>query len=378
MFKRILAFGAAAVLLSACGGGGAAPSAAPASSAAPKPASAAASVKPAASAAASASAKPAASASAKPAASAAAASAKPAASAASGAASASAVPETPASASARASAAPTPVTQVPLSQAKLATPLPATIQQRGKLVTGVKCDYPPFGFIDQDGKNAGYEIDLVKQMAIFGFGNENATQMECVVAANRIPFLTTNRIDLIVATVTYTLDRAKTINFSDPYFAAAGRMLLPKSSNITDEKQLKNVAVPKGSVYVTWFQKCSPNTNLLQFEQTSEGLAMLSQGRAEAFVHDDTLLIDLAAKNQNLKIVGNGIAPGPWGMGIRLNDKAMTDWVNSALKQMQSEDLFFKLLQKWVADKDAVAKFDKTIPRPNQNLTYPTTDQFTC
>jgi len=245
-------------------------------------------------------------------------------------------------------------------------------------VVGVKCDYPPFGFIDAGGKNAGIEIDVVKQLSMFAFGKDDAVQMECVVAANRIPFLTTNRIDLIVATLTYTADRAKTINFSDPYFAAAGRMLLPKNSTITDEKQLKNVAVPKGSVYVTWFQKCSPNTNMLQFEQTSEGLALLTQGRAEAFVHDDTLLIDLAAKNQSLKILGNGVAPGPWGIGIRLNDKATTDWVNAGLKQMQQDDMFLKELQKWVADKDAAQKFNTVIPRPNQNLTYPTTDQITC
>jgi len=270
------------------------------------------------------------------------------------------------------------VASVAFSTAKLSTPLPPAIQQRGKLVAGVKCDYPPFGFIDASGKNAGFEIDLVKQLAVFGFGSDSAVQMECVVAANRIPFLTTNRIDLIVATLTYTPDRAKTINFADPYFAAAGRMLLPKSSTITDEKQLKTVAVPKGSVYVTWFQKCSPSTNMLQFEQTSEGLALLQQSRAEAFVHDDTLLIDLAAKNQNFKILGNGVAPGPWGMGIRLNDKPTTDWVNAALKQMQQDDLFVKELQKWIADKDAAQKFDKVIPRPNQNLSYPTTDQITC
>ncbi|MBV9119988.1 MAG: transporter substrate-binding domain-containing protein [Chloroflexi bacterium] len=267
---------------------------------------------------------------------------------------------------------------VTFSTAKLPVQLPAPIQQRGKLVVGVKCDYPPFGFIDAGGKNAGIEYDIVKQLSVFAFGKEDAVQPECVVAANRIPFLTTNRIDLIVATLTYTADRAKTINFSDPYFAAAGRMLLPKNSNVTDEKQLKNVAVPKGSVYVTWFQKCSPSANLLQFEQTSDGLALLTQGRAEAFVHDDTLLIDLAAKNQNLKIAGNGIAPGPWGIGIRLGDKATTDWVNAALKQMQQDDLFQRELGKWVADKDAAQKFNSVIPRPNQNLSYPTTDQISC
>jgi len=355
-------FGAAAVLLAACGGGGAASPSPAASSAAAKPSAAPASASAAASA------KPAASGSA-------AASAKP---AASGSAAASAIPETPASASAPASGAPTPVASVAFSTAKLSTPLPPAIQQRGKLVVGVKCDFPPFGFIDQSGKNAGFEIDLVKQMAIFGFGNDSAIQPECVVAANRIPFLTTNRIDMIVATVTYTAERAKTINFSDPYFAASGRMLVPKSSTVTDEKQLKSVAAPKGSIYVQWFQKCAPNVNLQQFEQTSEGLALLTQGRADAFVQDDTLLVDLAAKNANLKMVGNGIVPGPYGMGIRLNDKPTTDWVNAAIKQMQSEDLLFKELQKWVADKDALSKFEKAVPRPNQNLSYPTSDQFNC
>jgi|SRR5579883_1863854 len=351
MFKRLVMFCSGAVLLLSACGGGAAPSVPPVASAAVTsgaPASAAASAKPAVTA------------------------------SGAGAASASAIPETPPSASAPASAAPTPVTSVSFSRAKLPVALPPAVQQRGKLMAGVKCDYPPFGFIDQSGKNAGFEIDLVKQLAVFGFGDENAVQMECVVAANRIPFLTTNRIDLIAATLTYTLDRAKTITFSDPYFSAAGRMLLPKSSNARDEKQLKGVAAPKGSVYVTWFQKCSPNTNLLQFEQTSEGLAMMQQGRADAFVQDDTLLVDLAAKNQSLKIAGNGIAPGPWGMGIRLNDKPMADWVNAGLKQMQQDDLFYKELQKWIADKGAAAQFDAAMPRPNQTITYPTTDQITC
>jgi polar amino acid transport system substrate-binding protein len=131
-------------------------------------------------------------------------------------------------------------------------------------------------------------------------------------------------------------------------------------------------------VYVTWFQKCSPATNLLQFEQTSEGLAMMQQGRADAFVHDDTLLVDLAAKNQNLKIAGSGIAPGPWGMGIRLNDQALTDWVNAGVKQMQQDDLFYKELQKWIADKSAASQFDAAMPRPNQNISYPASDQTSC
>ena len=262
---------------------------------------------------------------------------------------------------------------------KLSVALPPEIQQKGKLNVGVKCDYPPFGFADESGKTVGYEIDLVHRMALFAFNDENAVSLQCVVSANRIQFLTTNRVDLLVATITYTPDRAKTIAFSDPYFSAAGRMLVPKDSTVKEAKDLagKTVITTKGSVYVTYFQKCVPQAQVLQFDQTADSLAALTQGRGQAFMQDDTLLVDLAKKNQNLKLVGSGVAQGPWGMGIRLEDTAFKNWVNAALAEMQKEDFNWKTFQKWVTDKETQQRFAKVVPRPNQSLKYgegPVTD----
>src|SRR5262249_6238428 len=163
------------------------------------------------------------------------------------------------------------------------------------LDVGVKCDYPPFGYTDENGKIVGYEVDMVRRMALYAFGNQNAVQAQCVVAANRIPFLTTDRIDMIVATLTYTPERAKTIAFSDPYFSAAGRMLVPDRSSLKEARDLsgKSVSTIRGSVYAAYFQNCVPGAQVLQFDQTSDALSALLQGRAQAFMQDDTLLVDL-------------------------------------------------------------------------------------
>jgi polar amino acid transport system substrate-binding protein len=262
----------------------------------------------------------------------------------------------------------------------LPVPLPERIKALGYLSIGVKCDYPPFGFVDAAGRNAGYEIDVARRMAEYAFGTPAAVRFTCVTSSNRIPFLTTNRIDLILATMTYTPERAKVVHFSLPYFSAGGRMLVPVTSPLKEVSDLngKSVILIKGTVYVTWFSQCQPSTQTLQFDTTSEAVAALLQGRAPAFVQDDTLLVDLAAKNKNLKVVGKPIAASPWGMGTRLDDEAFAKWVDAAIEQMQKEDFFWRTFQKWIVDPQARALFSSFVPRPNHSLTYPTSSIIKC
>ncbi|HKF17529.1 MAG TPA: transporter substrate-binding domain-containing protein [Candidatus Dormibacteraeota bacterium] len=260
----------------------------------------------------------------------------------------------------------------PSAPPKLSVALPAAVKDKGKLAAGIKCDYPPFGYTDETGSTVGYEIDMVRRMAWYAFGDSNAVNLQCVVAANRISFLTTNKIDLVVATMTYTPERAKTVAFSDPYFSAAGRLLVGKDATIKEAKDMagKSVATIKGSVYATYFQNCVPQATVLTFDGTADALSALNQGRAQAFVQDDTLLVDLAKKNANLKMVGSGVAAGPWGIGIRLEDTALAAWVNAALAQMQKEDFNWKNFQKWIPDKTTQQLFGNVVPRPNQTLRY--------
>jgi polar amino acid transport system substrate-binding protein len=264
--------------------------------------------------------------------------------------------------------------------AALGAPLPAGVQSKGKLAIGVKCDYPPFGFIDEAGKNAGFEIDVAHKLAQYAFGDPNAVSLTCVTGANRVSFLTSNRIDLIMATMNYTADRAKTIDFSTPYFSSGVKLLVPKGSAITDFAALAGQPVISisGATASLWLTQCVPAAKQVLFGQTSEALTALKQKRGAAFAQDDTLLIDLAAKNSDYQVVGDAKADSPWGMGVRKGDTAMLAWTNAAIKQMQTDDFFWTRFQKTVTDSAIQQQFAKFVPRPGNSLTYPTGPTLTC
>jgi polar amino acid transport system substrate-binding protein len=259
-------------------------------------------------------------------------------------------------------------------------PLPANIKSKGHLTIGVKCDYPPFGYIDEGGKNAGFEIDLAHKMAQYAFGNDGKVSFTCVTGSNRVSFLDTKKIDFIMATMNYTPDRAKTIDFSTPYFDSGVKMLVPKDSGVSSFDQLagKSVITIKGTTASIWLTQCNKDAHQLAFDQTSEALTALKQNRGVAFAQDDTLLVDLAAKNSGMKVVGDAKADSPWGMGFRKGDVATRSWVDGALKKMQQDDYFWTEFQKTVTDKTVQQQFEKFVPRPGNTLAYPTGPLFTC
>lgn len=259
-------------------------------------------------------------------------------------------------------------------------PLPAEVKSKGKLTVGVKCDYPPFGYIDESSKNAGFEIDIAHQMAFYAFGDPNALTLTCVTGSNRVSFLTSKRIDLIEATMNYTPERARTIDFTTPYFNSGVKLLVPKDSPITSFDQLagKSVITTSGATASLWLTQCMKDVKQSLFTQTSQALTALNQKRGDAFAQDDTLLLDLAAKNPALKVVGDAKADSPWGMGVRKGDARMLAWVNGALAHMQQADFFWTEFQKTVTDKSVQQQFAKFVPRPGSDLTYPSGSTMKC
>ncbi len=83
------------------------------------------------------------------------------------------------------------------------------VKARGKLIVGVKTDFPPFGFLDKKGVNKGFDIDIAKAISKELFGNEEAVEFVSVMSENRIPLLTSGKIDLLAATLTITETRER-------------------------------------------------------------------------------------------------------------------------------------------------------------------------
>ena len=123
------------------------------------------------------------------------------------------------------------------------------VKVRGKLIVGVKTDYPPLGFLDKKGIHKGFDIDIAKALSKEIFGNEEAIQFVPVTSENRIAFLTSGKVDVIVATLTITEERKRDVDFSIPYFITAQMILVRADSKITKYQDLagKKVATIRGS-----------------------------------------------------------------------------------------------------------------------------------
>ncbi len=80
--------------------------------------------------------------------------------------------------------------------------LPEEIRQRNRWIVGVKCDAPPFGYINVQGKNAGFDVEIARWFARYAFGREQRVSFVCAPTPAREPLLNTSRVDLVISTFT--------------------------------------------------------------------------------------------------------------------------------------------------------------------------------
>ena len=227
-------------------------------------------------------------------------------------------------------------------------PVPEAIKKQGLLRVGVKCDYPPDGYLDAQGKPQGVEVSLAKQIAAYAFGGPDKVEFTCVTAANRIPSLQGGKIDLILATLGVSAERAQVIDFSDNYAWGGSDVLVPKDSPIKSLTDFagKNVIVMKGAWQIGWFEKNVPSANLLKLDGISDGLQALLQKRADGFAHDLDVLRPIAKKNSDVKLVGEIYQLGYRAAGIRKGEKDWVDYVNASIAQAKRDGL----ISKWVKE----------------------------
>ena len=255
--------------------------------------------------------------------------------------------------------------------AKALPPLPAEVRQRKRWNIGVKCDSPPFGYIDVTGKNAGFDIEIAKWFSRFAFGRANRVTFTCVTTPAREPAINTGRVDLVIATFTYTADRDTRIDFSRAYYKATGRLLVRNDSPIRSLSDLDNrtVATTSGSIYDRWMKNCFKSSKVLVTDGFTNALTAFRDGRADALMWDDTVLVGIAAQDPNLKLTDDLFLPLPYGIGMKQGNAAMKRWVDSRLNIMAKKDAFVPILRNTVPARFLTA-FSKNVLRPKQVFYY--------
>ena len=270
------------------------------------------------------------------------------------------------------SAQPSATTEVATADATPALPkLPTDIANRKRLIVGVKCDTPPFGYLDVRGKNAGVDVEIAKWLARYAFGREQRLTFVCAPTALREPLITNGRVDLVISTFTYTADRDTRIDFSRAYYKAGGRLLVKNNSDITNLNGIrgKRVATTSGSVYDRWMKRCFTNTEVVVTDSVTNAVIAFNQGRADAVMFDDTSLALIAATDPNSKMLTDSFQEGPYGIGMRQGNVQLKRWVDSRLAIMKQKDLFLPIIRNNVAPR-FVPAFTRNILRPNNNIAY--------
>jgi polar amino acid transport system substrate-binding protein len=249
--------------------------------------------------------------------------------------------------------------------------LPANIKARKRWIIGVKCDAPPFGYINVQGKNAGFDVEIAKWFSRYAFGRDSRVTFECAPTPTREPLLTTDRVDLVISTFTYTADRDTRIDFSRAYYKATGRLLVKNDSPIRQLSDIagKKIATTSGSIYDRWMRRCFTGTQPIVTDSFTNAALAFNQGRADALMWDDTVLVGIAAADRSAKLTDDLFLALPYGIGIKQGNTALKQWVDSRLELMRKKDTFMSILRNNVPAR-FVAGFSKNILRPNNTFAY--------
>jgi polar amino acid transport system substrate-binding protein len=248
--------------------------------------------------------------------------------------------------------------------------LPAAVKERGRWNIGVKCDSPPFGYIDVRGQHAGFDVEIARWFSRFAFGKPNRVTFTCLTTPTREPALTSDRVDMVIATFTYTPDRDTRIDYSRAYYKATGRLLVPNASTLSlATLGGKTLATTSGSIYDRWVKNCFKDTKLVVTDSFTNALLAFRDGRADALMWDDTVLLGIATTDRTLKLTSDTFLALPYGIGIKQGNTAVTKWVNSRLEIMRKRDTFIKILKNNVPPRVYTA-FSKNVLRPDNTFGY--------
>ena len=249
--------------------------------------------------------------------------------------------------------------------------LPPEISSRKRFIVGVKCDAPPFGYINVQGKNSGFDVEIARWFARYAFGREQRVSFVCAPTPAREPLLTTGRVDLVISTFTYTADRDTRIDFSRAYYKATGRLLVKNNGPVQSIADIKGrkVSTTSGSIYDRWLKRCHTSTEVTVTDSFTNALLAFNQGRADALMWDDTVLVGVAAADPSAKLTDDTFLALPYGIGIKQGNVALKRWVDSRLELMRKKDTFMTLLRNNVPAR-FVAGFSRNILRPNNTFGY--------
>ena len=216
------------------------------------------------------------------------------------------------------------------------------IKESGTVKIGVFSDKAPFGYVDENGNYAGYDVYFAERI-----GKDLGTKIEYVSLdpANRVEFAETGKVDIVLANFTVTPERAEKVDFALPYMKVQLGIVSPESDPVNDVSDLegndKELIIAKGTTAEAYFESNHPTVKLQKYDAYADAYNALLDGRGAGLSTDNTEVLAWASVNPgfvvNVAALGNvdSIAPA-----VAKGNETLLSWLNDEIKALGEEEFF--------------------------------------
>ena len=225
------------------------------------------------------------------------------------------------------------------------------IKESKTINIGVFSDKHPFGYVDEEGKYQGYDIYLAERIGKDLGVNINYVSTE---AANRIEYLQSGKVDIILANFTVTDERKEAVDFALPYMNVALGVISPKDKVVTDLANWNaddQMIVISGTTAEAFLVKNYPDIKLQKYDSYATAKNALENGNGAAWANDNTEVIAFANQNPNFTVgiaslgESDTIAPA-----VTKGNTSLLEWLNTEIKTLGEENFFHKAYDETLKD----------------------------
>nr|WP_231378558.1 transporter substrate-binding domain-containing protein [Bordetella sp. FB-8] len=225
----------------------------------------------------------------------------------------------------------------------------ADLKKKGKVTIGMLVDFPPYGILNSSNQPDGYDADVAKLLA-----KDMGLKADIVpvTGPNRIPYLLTGKVDMLVASLAVTPERAKQVLFSKPYSAASIVLYGLTKLNMKTPADLKGlrIGVARASTQDVAVTKIAPEgTQIRRFDDDASAMQALLSGQVDAIGCSVTVAAQIAKRAPAGQFETKfGLLQQNMAVALRPGDDALVKTVNDLIAKNTANGELDKLYQKWL------------------------------
>ncbi|MBU2091598.1 MAG: transporter substrate-binding domain-containing protein [Alphaproteobacteria bacterium] len=225
----------------------------------------------------------------------------------------------------------------------------ADITKRGTIRIAVPQDFPPFGSVGTDMKAVGYDVDTANLI-----GKKLGVKVELVpvTSANRIPYLQTNKVDLVISSLGKNAEREKAIDFTNAYAPFFNGVFAPADVKVAAAADLagKTIGVTRGAIEDMELTKIAPETAVIKrYEDNNGTISAFLSGQVDVIATGNVVAAAILARNPpkrpEMKFL---IKNSPCYIGLNKNEPALMDKVNAIIAESKKDGSLNAIAEKWL------------------------------